>query len=90
MNLNEYGYSSLFPNFLLQDTLSRVYNYKNYQKYLKPLQAPSAGSRIHIQSSTFYIQSNEFSLGAISTETFLHLMQMNPAIASYAFIIVFQ
>lgn len=82
-NLNEYGYSSLFPHFLLQDTLSRVYNYKDYQKYSKPLQPPSAAACIRIQSSTFYLQSNEFTLGAISTETFLHLKEMNPAIVSY-------
>lgn len=79
--LDEYGYYSLYPHTLLQDTLSRVRNYKRYRRYLRPSVPPEAFARIQVHHNEFYIQSFEYTIGTISESTYEHLKHMNPAIS---------
>lgn len=84
--LDEYGYYSLFPQFLLQDILSRVHNYNQYNKYSQMVECPEGFARVQIHHTNYYITTPEFVIGGITEEMFDDLKQMNPAISRLLFV----
>ena len=82
-HLDEFGYASLFPPILLQDVLSRVHNYTIYNKYNRPLEKTVACARIRTCLRDFYIQQEQFIIGAISSLTFSDLQKINPAVEKF-------
>lgn len=87
--LDEYGYYSLFPQFLLQDVLSRVHNYNQYNKYSQMVECPEGLARVQIHHNNYYITTTEYVIGGITEEMFDDLKQMNPAIGRLLLIILF-
>ena len=81
--LEESGYSSLFHNILLQDVLSRVHNYRMYQRFSKSEVRDAACARLFCNHCEIYIQSSQFLIGGITRETFQHFQHMNPAIEEF-------
>ena len=83
-HLDEFGYASLFPPILLQDTLSRVHNYLVYSKYNKPLERKSAAARIQTHYREFFIEKEQFIIGGISSLTFSDLQKLNPVVEEFS------
>lgn len=65
---------------LLQDTLTRVHNYKLIQQYSQPLHSESAFGRLIVNKRFYQIEKECYSVGTISEETYKHLQLLNPTI----------
>lgn len=78
--LDEFGYSHLSPSLLLQDTLTRVHNYKLIQQYSQPLHSESAFGRLIVNKRFYQIEKECYLVGTISEETYKHLQLLNPTI----------
>ena len=78
--LDEFGYSHLSPSLLLQDTLTRVHNYKLIQRFTQPLHSESAFGRIIVNKRCYLIEKECYSVGKITEETYKHLQLLNPSV----------
>ena len=65
---------------LLQDTLTRVHNYKLIKQYSQPLHSESAFGRLIVNKRFYQIEKECYSVGTISEETYKHLQLLNPTI----------
>ena len=78
--LNEYGYSHLHPSPLLQDTLLRVRNYIQHEKYSNSSHIRSAFGKVTICHRHYWIEQENFRVGTIREETYQRLQKLNPAV----------